>query len=223
MLLVAVAGALALAYLGWLRDSSLVAVRDVKIAGALSADRNRIVAALTDAAQGMTTLHVQPDRLAEAVRGFPTVASVSAQASFPHGMTIEVTEREPALIASDGDDQLPVAANGAVLPGLDVGAEELPELSVDSLPASGKLSGEGLEEALVIGAAPASLRPLIAKASVSSEFGVVLTTDGGIELRFGSAQDAKAKWSAAAAVLADRGLASLSYINLRVPGRPAVG
>ena len=59
-----VAGAVALAYFGWFRDSSLVAVRDVKVEGVSSADRERIVAELTDAARGMTTLHVQTDQLA---------------------------------------------------------------------------------------------------------------------------------------------------------------
>ena len=80
-----VAGALALTYFGWFRDSSLVAVRDVKVEGVSSADHDRIVAALTDSARGMTTLHVQTDRLESAVRQFPTVASVSADTSFPHG------------------------------------------------------------------------------------------------------------------------------------------
>ena len=101
-----VSGALALAYFGWFRDSSLVAVRDVKVEGVSSADRERIVAALTDAARGMTTLHVQTDRLQSAVREFPTVASVSADPSFPHGLTIHVIERQPALIARAGDRQV---------------------------------------------------------------------------------------------------------------------
>ena len=71
LLLALVAGALALTYFGWFRDSSLVAVRDVEVEGVSSADRERIVAELTDAAQGMTTLHVQTDRLAGRGPGVP--------------------------------------------------------------------------------------------------------------------------------------------------------
>jgi cell division protein FtsQ len=223
VLAIAVVGMLAITYFSWIRDSSLVAVRDVNVEGVSSADRDQIAAALTDAAQGMTTLHVQTDRLVEAVQGFPTVASVSADPSFPHGMTIQVTERKPALLASDGDHEIPVAADGSLLPALQVGGRDLPQLTVDSLPASGQLTGEALDEALVIGAAPPPLRALIANASVSSEFGVVLTMRGGIDLRFGTGQQADSKWAAVAAILADPKLTSLDYVNVRVPGRPAVG
>lgn len=222
LLLAGVLGALAIAYFGWFRDSSLVAVRDVKVEGVRSSDRDRIVAALTRAAHGMTTLHLQTDRLRSAVGGLPTVASVSADPSFPHGLTIQVKERRPALVAIDGDRKIPVAADGSLLSGVQV-ADPLPQLPVDSLPGAGRLDGKPLAEALTIGAAPAALRPLIDGVVVSSQYGVLVTLRGGIQLRFGSGGDREAKWDAAAAVLADPGLTTLSYVDLRVPQRPAVG
>ena len=223
LLLAVVAGALALTYFGWFRDSSLVAVRDVEVEGVSGGDRQRIVAELTDAARGMTTLHVQTDRLQNVVRGFPTVASVSADASFPHGMTIQVNERQPKLIVRAGDREMPVAADGSLLPGAEVAGRDLPELPLDELPTSGRLSGDPLSEALAIGAAPAPLRPLIAGASVSGDYGTVLTMRGGIELRFGNRDGADQKWTAVAAILADQRLTSVSYVDVRVPDRPAVG
>lgn len=223
VLLAVAAGALAAVYFGWFRDSSLVAVRDVKVEGVSSADRQRIVQALTDEARGMTTLHVRSDRLEAAVRSFPAVASVSADPSFPNGMTVQVSERQPVLIAGAAGRQVPIAADGTLLPGLQVDGSDLPELRVDSLPPSGRLSGDSLEEALVIGAAPAPLRPLIGNTSISRDYGVELTMRGGIELRFGDADRAEAKWAAAAAILADPKLTSLSYVDVRVPERPAVG
>jgi cell division protein FtsQ len=222
LLVAFVSGAIALAYFGWFRDSSLVAVRDVKVEGASSSDHGQIVEALTQSARGMTTLHVQADQLQSAVRQFPSVASVSADPSFPHGMTIHVSERRPALIARAGDHQMAVAANGSVLPGLHV-EEQLPELRVDEVPVSGRLSGEPLTEALAIGAAPAPLRPLIAGVSVSGDYGIVVTMRGGIELRLGTRDHVDQKWTAVAAILADRHLTSLSYIDVQVPDRPAVG
>jgi cell division protein FtsQ len=223
LLLGAVAGALAIAYFAWFRDSSLVAVESVKVNGVQSSDRARIVTALTRAAHGMTTLHVQTDRLRSAVSDMPTVASVSADPSFPHGLTIRVTEHRPALVAVAGDRKVPVAADGSVLSGAKA-AGPLPELRVDSLPEAGRLSGEALAEALTIGAAPAPLRPLIDGVAITSQYGVVVTVRGGIQLRFGSGGNRAAKWAAAAAVLADSGLTTpLTYIDLRVPQRPAVG
>jgi cell division protein FtsQ len=218
-----VAAALALTYFGWFRDSSLVAVRDVEVEGVSSADRQRIVAELTDEARGMTTLHVQTDRLQNAVQEFPSVASVSADASFPHGMTIQVIEHQPTLIVRAGDREMPVSADGSLLPGAQVPDRDLPELPVGELPASGRLNGDPLSEALAIGAAPAPLLPVIAGASVSGDYGVVVTMRGGIELRFGNRDRADQKWAAVAAILADSELTSLTYIDVRVPDRPAVG
>ena len=218
-----VSGALALAYFGWFRNSSLVAIRDVEVEGVSGADRERIVAELTDAAKGMTTLHVQTDSLRDAVRQFPSVASVSADASLPHGLKIEVVERRPTLIARANGRQTPVAADGSLLPGARVGDQELPELSVDELPTSGRLSGDALSKAVAIGAAPPPLLPLIAGASVSAEYGIVVALKGGIELRFGNRRGAHQKWEAVAAILADPELTSLIYVDVRVPDRPAVG
>ncbi len=223
LLLALASAALMLAYFGWFRDSSLVAVRDVEVEGVSGTDGERIVSELTDAAQGMTTLHVQTDRLHDAVRGFPAVASVSADPNFPHGITIHVNEHQPKLIVRAGDRQVPVAADGSLLPGVQAAERELPELRLDELPTSGRLEGDPLSEALVIGAAPAPLLPLIAGASVSDDYGIVVEMPDEIMLRFGTPDRAGQKWAAIGAILADQQLTSLSYVDVRVPDRPAVG
>jgi cell division protein FtsQ len=222
LVLAVIAAVGAITYFAWFRDSSLVAVRDVKVENIESSDRGQVVSALTRAAEGMTTLHVQTDRLSDAVSDVPTVASVSADPSLPHGLTIHVTEYRPALVAVEGDRKVPVAADGSVLPGARV-TGSLPQLPVASLPGSGRLSGKALAEALTLGAAPDPLRPLIEGTTVDDTYGVLVTMRGGIQLRFGSDGNRKAQWAAAAAVLADPSLDALTYIDLRVPERPAVG
>jgi hypothetical protein len=134
-----------------------------------------------------------------------------------------VTERDPVLVATDGNRNVPVSAGGLLLPGMGADTDHLPELRVGSLPDSARLKGDSLAEALTIGAAPASLRPLIDGVAVSPDYGLVATMRGGIELRFGARARTDAKWAAAAAVLADPNLTSLTYVDVRVPGRPAVG
>ena len=218
-----VAGALAIAYFAWFRHCSWVAVQDVKVEGVRSADREEITAALTKAAGGMTTLDVDASTLASAVSGFPVVASVSADASFPHGLTVRVTERRPVLLASDGDRQLAVAPDGSLLPDLNTGGMSLPTLHVDELPQAGRLGGQALEDTHVIAAAPRPLRPLIEGVANTSDYGIVVALRGGIDLRFGAASKARAKWAAAAAVLADPKVTSLGYVDLQVPSRPAIG
>ena len=224
ILVAIVAGALTIAYFAWFRHSSFVAVQDVKVEGVTTPDRGRITVALTDAADGMTTLDVDASRLASAVSGFPNVASVTADPSFPHGLTVHVTERTPVLVASEGHHQrTPVAADGSLLPGAEVDGSTLPVLRVDDVPASGRLEGEPLGEARVIGAAPAPLRPLVEGATTSSDYGIVVTLQRGIDLRFGLASRSRAKWAAAAVVLADPKVTSLEYVDVRVPSRPAIG
>jgi cell division septal protein FtsQ len=221
-LIAAASAILALTYFGWFRDSSLVAVSDVQVEGAGGPDRDRIVEALTQAASDMTTLHVDRQALRDAVAGFPTVASVSADPSFPHSLTIRVNERQPVLIAGQGDNEVPVAGDGQLLPGVEAEGG-LPRLAIDALPASGRLTGDPLAQARAVGAAPDALRPLIEGVAFSGDYGIVLTMRGGIELRFGGGGSLDRKWSAVAATLADPQLTSLTYLDVRVPERPALG
>ena len=211
-------------YVFWLRDSSLVAINDVEVVGGTTSDRGEIVGALTDVAEKMTTLHYDAGRIEAVAERFPTVASVSVDPNFPHGMRLEVEQRPPRLFAVAGGEQVPVAADGTLLPGLTVPDDEhLPILELDQLPPGGTLGGDPLAEAEVIGNAPDPLLGLIEQSEVTQEYGVVLTMRGGIEVRFGSADRADDKWAAAAAVLADPKLDAATYVDVRVPERPAAG
>ena len=57
----------------------------------------------------------------------------------------------------------------------------------------------------------------------SDDFGVEITLRGGIPIRFGNGARAAEKWAAATAVLADPKLDALTYLDVRVPERPAAG
>jgi len=221
-LIALVAVALAAGYFLWLRDSSLVAVTEVEVKGVGSGDREAIVAALTREAESMTTLNVDRERLEAAGERFPTIESLAVDAGIPSSLSITVTERSPALVASRAGEEVAVAADGTVLPGTEAN-EDLPRVEVDKIPRAGRLTGEALPQALVAAHAPEPLRALIKSVRHSSRFGVEVRLRGGIALRFGAGSAARAKWAAATAVLADPGLESVSYVDVRVPRRPAVG
>ena len=225
-LVAALAGAaLTAGYLGWFRDSSLVAVRDVQITGVSSPDSERIETALAEAAKSMTTLHFDQAELNAAVSGFPTVVSVTGDPSFPNGLAIAVRERPPALVVEAPGRRLAAAADGTLLRGLDLGdaAERLPALPVRELPGGDVLEGEALEQAVVLGAAPEPLRPLIESVGFARNHGVEVVLRGEFPVRFGTKEKAAEKWEAAAAVLADPELETLTYVDVRVPERPSVG
>lgn len=214
---------LAAGYLFWLRDSSLVAVDDVEVVGVTAGDREQIVAELTAVAERMTTLHVDRDRIERVATEYPTISSVKVDANFPHGMRIEVVERPPTLLVRGGGREVAAAADGTLLAGVSVAEDELPVLEVDDAPGSGSLGGEPLEQALIVGATPEPLRPLIEKIAYTDDYGVEITLRGEIPVRFGSGSAAQEKWAAAAAVLADPKLDALTYLDVRVPERPAAG
>ncbi len=221
LLALAVLGlALAAGYFFWLRDAPLVAVDEVRIQGLSELTDPRAAAALGGAARDMTVLRVELDELGRAVAEYPTIKSLSAHPSFPDGLEITVVERPPVALA--GDSGVPVAADGTLLPDVDVGKEPLPVLDVDVGAGGGTLEGEDREQAVVLGATPEAMVAIVDRAT-SGEGGIVVELSNGIELRFGDSTRAAAKWVAAARILADPALTSLTYIDLRIPDRPAVG
>ncbi len=121
-----------------------------------------------------------------------------------------------------GSSAVGVSAQGAVLSWLPSPKEStLPLLPLSKPPKSGRLAGTALQQARVLGAAPAGLRPYVER-SYYGESGVDVILSSGIELRFGDASQARKKWRAAAAVLADPSVTALDYVDLHAPGHPAV-
>ncbi|MEK6277657.1 MAG: hypothetical protein AABM29_06585 [Actinomycetota bacterium] len=212
--------ALAALYMLWFRDSSLVAVKTVKLEGA-AAD-GRLARALTSAARDMTTLHVRPAELEKAAEPFPLVESISVSPGFPSTLTIHINRRDPAALIGEGSNAVPVSADGIVLRGVSAVDLELPRLPLAAPPKQDRLAGPIRDQALVLGAAPAAIRPYVERSFIGDD-GVGVELRGGVELRFGDATRAGDKWRAAAAVLSDPELQALDYVDLRVPQRPAVG
>lgn len=120
----------------------------------------------------------------------------------------------------DGEEALAVTAKGAIVGWLPLPEEPpLPALPLSEPPRGGRLGGTMLAQVHVLGAAPAALRPYLAR-SYYGESGVDVETSSGIELRFGEASQAAKKWRAVAAVLADPTIVALDYVNVHAPSRP---
>jgi cell division septal protein FtsQ len=221
--LLIILGVLAAAYQLWFRNSSFAAVEDVTIEGVQGPEQQAVEAALSKVAGDMTTLNVDDDALEAAVGGFPTVVEVDADADFPHDLALIVKERPPVLLATAGGESLPVAGDGTVLPGVDVSDLKIPSIGVDELPAQGRLSGDALQIARVMGPAPKPLLELVEAISIGGEEGVEVTLRGDVPVWFGGSDDAAAKWDATAAILADPQIDSLTYVDVRVAERPSIG
>lgn len=218
-----VLGAAATAGWMWLRDSSLVEVRDVQITGVTASDGELVRSALESAALEMTTLHVRPQALRDATANTTSVASLKVSADFPHTLRIQVIERRPvAALAPKGEQRIPVTGDGIVMNGV-TAERDLPNLAIDDAAISTKLTDRRALRALTIaGAAPDELLGRVVKLAVNKQ-GVVASLKNGPELVFGSDADARSKWVAAARVLAESSAAGATYLDLRIPGRVAAG
>jgi cell division protein FtsQ len=214
---------LAAGYVLWLRDSSLVAVERVEITGLTNSDAGRVSAALTGAARDMTTLHVDREALERAVAGYPVVRGLEVSPDFPHALRVHVIEYQPAAIAVSDSGRVAVAGDGTILRGVKL-VGRLPTVDVDgALGTDSLLDSTARGGAAVAGGAPAVLRARIVDVERRPEDGYVAELRDGPELIFGAATRLRAKWAAAARVLADLEARGASYVDLRIPSRPAVG
>ena len=209
--------------LGWLwfRDSSFAAVERVTITGSGSSERARVEAALESTAASMSTLTVDRRALDAAVEPFASVAGLRVRPDFPHDLRIEVIEHEPVATVRTGGTSVPATGGGLLLAGVRVG--DLP-----SVAAAAPLAGRHVSDARtlaalrVAAAAPPELRAR-AERLYHGPGGVTLDLRGGPDLIFGSAGAARAKWIAAARVLAESSSAGATYLDLRVPKVVAAG
>jgi Cell division protein FtsQ/DivIB, C-terminal len=162
-------------------------------------------------------------------RWLPVGVALVAAAALVYWFGVREQTVEPELrpvtataTIGSGEDAVAVAPDGQILAWYPLSEEEaLPSLPISAPPGSGELAGPVLQQARVLGAAPAALRPYLER-SYYGESGVDVELRSGIELRFGDDSQAATKWKAAAAVLADPSIEALDYVDLHAPHRPAI-
>jgi len=218
-----VAGAVALAVVGWLawglfRDSALVQVRHVKVEGVSGRDAAQIRKALEESGRGMTTLHLRTDELRRSVSPYASVRSLSVSTSFPSTLRVTVDQRDAVAVLVSGKRRLAVAADGTVLAG--EATDKLPALPVGPVPTDGRLTGKARTLAMVLGGAAPGVRALFDRIWQAPD-GVRIALLTGPVIRFGSPDRLRAKWAAATRLLAARATVGAKTIDVRLPERPA--
>ncbi len=207
----------------WFRDSSVVAIKRVTVTGLSGTSAGRIRAALMSAARGMSTLDIQTSRLHTAVQPFPEVRALHVSTQFPHGLRIRVIEQLPAAVVSAAGRRLAVSADGTVLRQL-MPPRALPVIAVRALPVGPRVTDRRAQQELaVLAAAPGRLRIHVIGVIKNAAHGIALRLRRGPNLYFGTPTQLRAKWIAVTAVLANRGAAGATYIDVTDPQRPAAG
>jgi cell division protein FtsQ len=207
----------------WVRDSSLVAVRRVTVAGLSGPDAGRIERALVLAGRNMTTLDVKLKELNSAVAPYPLVKSLRVSTQFPHGLRIRVIEQIPVAAVSIGGRSEAVASDGTLLH--DAGPlAQLPMIQIDSAPGGTRITGgTGSQLVALLSAAPHRFLSHLSQASHDAAHGLVAQVRGGPVIYFGGSDRLVAKWRAAIAVLSASSSAGAGYVDVTDPVRPAAG
>lgn len=205
----------------WLRESSLVEVRRVSVSGLSGPNAARARTALEAAARDMTTLNLRAGELVTAVEPFPAIAGVRAEADFPHGLRIEVRERTAIGAIVAAGQSVAVAGDGTLLRGTP--SARLVPIAAKAPPGGPRASDPSLRGAVaLLAAAPRALRAR-ARRLYEGPRGWTVPLRDGPTLYFGGPARPRAKWIAAATVLADERSAGAAYLDLRIPERPAAG
>jgi cell division protein FtsQ len=207
----------------WLRDSSLVAVRHVHITGVQGANALEIRQALDNAAVRMTTMDFNVGALRSAVSSFAIVEALHVRTSFPHSVSISVSERPPVAALLSAGQRTAVAADGTVL-GPALLSSSLPTVNGTVEPPAGAHLHEVavLAAVTVLGAAPPALAPFVVRVFEGSE-GLTVAMRNGLLVYFGNSTRPHAKWLSLARVLTSPNAAGAAYVDVRLPERPAAG
>jgi cell division protein FtsQ len=210
-------------YTFWLRDLPLAGIDRVTITGLTTAEAPEVRRALTGAARDMTTLHVREDDLERSVSGYSAVAELEVDADFPSTLRIRVVEHRPVAVLVAGGRRAPVGGDGALLRGLPA-SEAVPVIRYPgALPKERLPDGAVLRAVRAAAAAPAPLRRRLESVRETRERGLVARLRRGPEIVFGDARRLSVKWAVAARVLAHPDARGASYVDVRLPDRPAVG
>jgi cell division protein FtsQ len=222
---VAVCALVAIPLLGggwmWLRHSSLVAVRHVHIVGVHGPEAIEIRTALDVAAGRMTTMDFNVAALRAAVSHYPIVGVVSATTSFPHTVSISVTERPPVAVLQGAGGRTAVAGDGTVLgPTLLSGSLPVVNGTVEPAPGTRLREATPLAAVTMLGAAPEALARFVTHVYEGPE-GLTVAMSNGLLVYFGDATRPHAKWLSLARVLVSPTAAGAWYVDVRLPERPA--
>jgi cell division septal protein FtsQ len=219
---------LALALLWWLANGPLLAVTGVSVRGYDRPDRAALIAAIDDAASGGTVVSPPAGRIRSTAAAFPWVASVAVQRDWPRGVTVDVVMARPAAVAAvPGGEPALVSDAGRVL-GPAPEAAGLGWLRLTRAPPAAGYALPAADRAglAFLAAAQPAVAARVRQLGADASGALSARIDGGPELRLGRPERMEAKARALALVLAQvppGEIAEASYIDLRIPKRPAIG
>jgi cell division protein FtsQ len=232
LLCLAVAVVLAPAGYWILANSGAFAVSGISVSGGGTIVGAEVRAAAAGAVGGRSLLQVDAGDVARAVERLPYVRTATVDRSFPHTLSIRITTYRPAAAVRSGTTVYLVSSDGRVL---SEGAPENSRLPVVRVargltlqPGRQAPAGTITAALSVLRAVPDSFVHRIGHVHqlMTSDAGIVAVIGRGLQVRLGPASQLELKLRVAVRVL--RSMYSttrtaLAYVDVSVPGRPALG
>ncbi len=167
---------------------------------------------------------VEPRVVVRALRRLPWVQDATLVRHWPSTVEIRIVEREPiATLAASGGGWALVDRTGRVL---EVQPEAPPGLAVVEAPAAPSPGRQVAPEAsaglAVVDALPASLSQLLEKVTVAEDDSLALGLRGVPTVKFGRAEQVRAKLVALSTLVARTDLKGVRAIDVRVPTAPVL-
>jgi cell division protein FtsQ len=207
--------------------SPLLEVSELKLLGAEQTTLAEVAEVTRILGSGENLLLLSTGEVESAVETLPWVESAEVDRSLPGTVKVRVVEREAALVLSLGAARWTIDIRGHVL-ATGEAAEGLPVLAgiqVDQLVPGIQLRTEEAVGALrSYRSLPAVVRRRVAAVFAPTIERISFSLEGGTVIRFGAAEQLKAKNEVLAALFERLGPdgGGVAYIDVRVPTSPAV-
>lgn len=205
--------------------SAAFVVKDVTVTGGRP-EVQAEVARLAQIPTGRPLARVSEGRVTERVLADPRVASVEVEKDWPSGVTLKVTEREPAVALRGGGTTWVADATGKVFEQVERPSRRLPLISIVGDPAA--LAPEtvsGLAELWRLRLDPDVIEGSLSAPKVAKDGSVTMTADN-LTLLWGQPTENTKKWQVVQAIVSQEAVdpkgPTKVVIDLRSPDNPVV-
>jgi cell division protein FtsQ len=154
----------------------------------------------------------------------PWIARADVRVALPWTIEIEVRERAPVAVATDGLREVLVAGDGTSLGAPAETVRGLPRIRLSPSAALGGTFPSPRPAAIAIGAMRPRLRAEVATVTVLVDGTLEVRLEGGVSVRYGGAEEAVRKAAVLGRILgwARREGETLTAVNVVAPGHPSV-
>jgi cell division protein FtsQ len=210
-----VAVALAVISFGVVWATPMFALEDVRVSGTSVLDPAEVAAA-ADEYRGQSVLRVDLEAIAAEVASLPAVKSVDVSRSWPTGVRIEVTERDPYIAVPSGEETfLMVDSEGVVFDEVAEIPESIWNVQLDT-PGPGDPATE--ETVAALQSLPSDLADKVERVETPSAAAVTLYLEDGRTVAWGDGSQSEEKTRVALRLLES----GYEHVDVSAPDAPSV-